>query len=348
MPDSSLKKTVLVVSAGLFLLACSLFSRSSSGEDTGEGSNTVLTSTATAAASEAGSDPGDGIDTAPTPETAFQPPVRFIPFNYRLEDAGNGWNAGTIQLAIENTSGSVLQAQSFDFSGGAEVETLEGPTYPIVFNEVVRLGEVIEIPGPLPPGFRFTSVIYRDTSSILKELSWRSAVAATPQRVVFNGYPWLTFDLPASPEDSAAPGFPSAAPLSEVVPLTELDGTALENSQGVSVQFTDICVIFPAHIRILVNLTNEDPFNEVGVTSLLNLTLPVSLFNATTGVFMYREPSVETPNSLTLGPGQEDFGYFELKGTAVKSDWHYEDDILVIWFPDGTYRMFSTTGCLIG
>ena len=76
--------------------------------------------------------PAVSEEETPIPEQTMSYPYTFTGYDYILQDAGDGWNQGSMRFAIENQSDHVLYLDTLNFqNGGIVLETLEGPTYPV-------------------------------------------------------------------------------------------------------------------------------------------------------------------------------------------------------------------------
>jgi hypothetical protein len=306
------------------------------------------------------------------------PMFTMIPYNYTLEDIGDGWNRGKILLAFENRTSTTLNINDpIKFPSGIIVETKEGVTYPASLDSlyisenyasayIAPFNNLLDF-SPfylIPPGFRFAS-IFDDANGFSLEygIVWKSAVAATPTRILFNDFPELSFELP---EQNINISFPYDYP-PEFSSLTSLKDTTIFDENSIKVTFTGKCgnavyYGYPGYENSNSNkffleflAQNQDLYNQHD----LEFYFPLSAFYTDTinpslqgwvwvspGWFS-SEPNGDETNRLLLGPGQSSVLYVKITKIFSRI---IDPPIVVLWgFGDIGYQVIDPEiHCIIG
>lgn len=263
----------------------------------------------------------------PTPKpTPVPPPLTLIVYNYELEDQGDGWSIGSLNLAIENTSASWFIPGESELVGSFgrdwllrgqfTVETAEGPTY-----SLENFGSHSLV--PIPPYYR-VNLDEGDGIGGFEgplALTFRAATAATPIRIVWQIADTVlgSIDLP-EPGSETTPEFPLDQVDLITQPPSSLNGLRLDLSENVSMTFTGRCA-FDIETRLSgpgshleVTIVNSDLYNEVDLYDLAEQSsLGMSLFDAETGSsrwldaywFIAGARTVDGDFVDELGPGQQ-------------------------------------------
>jgi hypothetical protein len=222
--------------------------------------------------------PQENAPPPPAP-TEDSPRLTIVLSNYTLVDAGDGWNEGTVDLALENkTQFTIINGNPSEFGDSslfAErqkiiIETVEGPTY----DGKLWWSDKNGFSGDsyIPAGFR-----YLNDGGGTMTLHWKSATAATPKRLTFPGHPEYDIDLPIQKGQVIA--FPFDTSPVPMKSFSTLKGTLLANDPaGIVATFTGRCgnaywydleysrFDDPTRSYLEVNVVNNDKFNEKTVT----------------------------------------------------------------------------------
>lgn len=297
----------------------------------------------------------------------LSPQLTIIPFNYALNDVGDGWNEGEVSLAFTNLTNQIIIPTKWEFPSGAIVETQEGVTYPATIirhgSYLVRETTDIELyddydgpSGPIPPGFRFGGIGHDARYYV----SWKSATAATPKRVSFPDHPELNFDLPS--QQRTKPSFPFDSPPVAVKSFSSLQNTKLTSDpSGIEATFTGRCgnvywyepashtgFEYPEMLFLEVTVLNNDKFNE----RTGQFSLPFTLFLRNGRIHHYDNAqysnvptdSSNEPGSITLGPGQRQTGYLVVLQFFLRLEENEEPPIVIFWSEDD-YDVYDAKEC---
>jgi hypothetical protein len=305
-----------------------------------------------------------------------------VPYNYSLKPAGDGWNQGEVWLAFENkTNDIILPTIQLNLPKGVVVETVEGPKYPATIVYKGNTGLPVNpmqlyLLGPMPPGFRASGFTYGG-SLLWYAITWKSATAATPKRIIFSDYPELSFGLP---ELGSKIKFPFDNPPRNVKSFADLKGVVWSrNEKGVEVIFTGRCgnlkfldpsqsPNWPNELYIEVQVQNHDAFNQ----QELAFNFPVSSFYYDSSIgsanglvvmdprpFVFGESdsggitppySLDQKVKISIGPGQSRrglirlyfFGYWAPLAPPIVVLWR-----LTINTEVNDYQIYDAKGCTI-
>ena len=266
-------------------------------------------------------------------------PLKLIPYNYTLEDEGNGWTRGSIEIMIENNSSQPFFEQDsqkpipspkdnyFISLGEVRLQTKEGQPYPIEINggsTPPRLA--LPLHGYIPGGFRLKVEQMGGSRINPWTITWRAATTTTPEKITFSDAPELNFDLPTVGQP--APSFPyDTAPPNHGSPLSELAGVQYSPPDyDMLLTFTGRCVTIDSgglgiNTFIEVEVSNQDQFNGINFLNASGSYLfrhPYFIIETNTG--RYRQPEFDMIKTETeglralheLGPGQVVTAFMEL------------------------------------
>ena len=304
--------------------------------------------------------------------------LTIIPINYTLEDQGDGWNVGTIELAFENQNAKTYYLEDAkNWFPGAGVnsftsasilpniilQTNEGPTYEVMlYSEGLGSGGRLT----LPPGLRYKA--YQDAYY----LTWKSATAATPKRIEFKDNPDLNFDIPANQGKTVS--FPYDNPPLPVLSFSTLQGVKLaDDPEGVVATFTGRCgnnLYFDpdgnknmnqGQVFLEVKAVNNDKYNEKTSSLIPYMYTTFSRTGDIRSGNIFIDKSFGSGygffDNITLGPGQEITGYFmvteyydwfKADGTSFDYDnWFYQSDspVIVLFFGFDNPQIYNFEGC---
>lgn len=282
-----------------------------------------------------------------TPSPTVPPPtatpigssLKLIPYNYTLEDEGNGWTKGSIEIAIENNSSQPYFEQDnqkpipspsdnyFISLGEATLQTIEGQPYPIEINGGTTPPRLsLPLHGYIPGGFRLKVEQMGGSRINPWTITWRAATTTTPEKITFSDAPELSFDLPAVGE--SAPNFPYDIPPSDhEFSLSELSGVQYSPPDyDMLLTFTGRCVNVNSggsdiNTFIEVEISNQDQFNGINFLNASGSYLfRHTYFIVETTSGRYRQPEFDMIKTATeglgalheLGPGQTVTAFWEL------------------------------------
>lgn len=286
--------------------------------------------------------------------TMISPRIELLGFDYTLQDKGDGWNEGSLRFAIESSSPFPLYLDSLDFTrGGAVLETLEGPTYPVSIRRADGMkGYFAIIEGPIPPGFAIRGVGGGiDAGQPDLVLTWRSAAAATPARIVFPDYPDLELEIPPVQNLGYSTPYSSVS----ISTISDAQGFKLiDNPQGLQVILNGNC--FPTEplmgtqtFILAATFKNNDMFQEVNIQNDLQ-AMQVSVLNKDTGNQSHqkftRSYDMSGDSLFRLGPGQSAEGLLAIEDQTRHG--FGANSIIVFWLPDGSFRIYDPSQCLPG
>ena len=283
-------------------------------------------------------------------EGAFttSPQVELKGFNYTLQDTGDGWSEGSLRFAIENGGYFPLYLDSLDFTRGkAVLETLEGPTYPVALRREDGIrGNAAVIAGPIPPRFAI-----RGGSGPDLILSWKSATAATPTRIVFPDYPWLELPIPTRQNL----GYTSSYSSITFPAIDHAQGLKLmDNPQGLEVTLNGNCRPIELSLRqdaiaLAVDFKNNDLFQGANIRDSFQAT-QISVLGKSSGRQSYRDSiygyDANGDSLYQIGPGQSVVGEVLVQGDIGRR--FDADSLIVFWLPDGSFKIFDLAECLAG
>lgn len=289
--------------------------------------------------------------------------VVLIPFNYTLQDLGDGWNQGQVSIAIENTTDTPIVIREIKL-GEVVIETKEGVTYTgeLSSSDYGNNLDTIDLyqDSIIPPHFRF-AVNSTVADGLSWYITWKSAIAATPTKITFSEQPQLDINIPSEQGSSISFPFDSAhSPRMDSISSLNQISLGIFND-NIKASFTGKCWDFLdlnpnprwnyTNVFFLEFVTNNtDQFNQQ--TTLVNN--PMSFFYED-GRFV--QQILETPifwdvdkgdipssweTEIALGPGQAKTGYMLATGYPATYS-SYLPPIFVIWDPDGSYTVFDAT-----
>ncbi len=298
------------------------------------------------------------VTATPFPTQTKKETLAIIPFNYQLKDAGDGWNEGSISIAFENRDDFIFYTEFAEASdviwnpyfseadGNPILETNEGIEYPVSL--ITSTGSINKI--KIPPGFRFA-----DTGRTT-QISWKSASAATPKRIVFKNNPELSFDIPSNQNEFI--NFPYDSPPVPIKSFSSLKDVYLVNdANGISAKFTGRCgnsFWFNPHeatnfengntMFLEITSINNNQFDDV--ESVYDYPYSYTIFGED-GLVEYQDHFGHTPyvsNSIELGPAQSATIYVPIANENEFVRFDPKSAIVVIFTAAG-YDVYEVGEC---
>ena len=290
-----------------------------------------------------------------------KPPFTLIPFNYVVEDVGDGWNEGWIALAVMNTSGQLLDPLQIPSLSAlaVSIETEEGQSYS---------GELVEVPGnvssldldgldvnesnilPVPPCLvywttrsDYTYSGYLETRNQISRywIRFRFAYAAHPTKVriqfspsgyVTNANPEFVIEL-----SSVTQNLPTYQP-NDIKPISALQQVLNRDIAKLNFRVDSTCVIRYGyngkegwHMYLPYYAANQDQFNQENAKVEFGYALwfPYGAWNAHWVTL-----------NLQLGPAQQVQDELEL--ASWESTAEPMPTYLILYEPIGTYGVYQT------
>ena len=308
-----------------------------------------------------------------------QIPFTITPYNYSLENIGDGWSQGVVLLAFENQTDDLLTIyahNSVEFPNGFTVETAEGVTYPAHLGGTYEWNNRYETDSEtinsldlslfwaVPSGFR-VSQFMKSYGPVVVGMNygiiWESATAATPTRIVSNDFPGLSFDLQNIPQDLQ---FPFDIPPTEIQTFSSLAGQTWTELGKIQITLTGRCGsagYFRGYsgtsgdpIFLEAETQNPDLFHQAEVV----FYLPTVAFyhdGYLDGFNSWAGGGITIPdnqgfwrenNSISLGPGQSEIGYIQI--TPEVQAGISSPPIVVLWdVVSEQYKIFDARECTI-
>jgi len=292
--------------------------------------------------------------------------ITLIPYNYQMNDVGGGWNSGRVNIAIANMTNEIIRFKYIIFSG-IIIETKEGQTYNAQIDMTSTVGweyagglsaltdNTLGYESLIIPGTQFSKLV-ASVPPLEYSISWRSATAATPIKVVFNDFPDLSFNLPN--EKGGELSFPFITTPISIQSVDALKGVKIQlDNEKIEANFTGMChkqesTSYSNLYLIEFSIKNEDAFQESTFTSL-GINSVMYLENG--GYGYYNDPiypeSRENIHRLSnnqgfiIGPGQNAITFIiggEIRGG--RDEYSGKVYSALIW-PDGSYSFYDLTSC---
>ncbi len=259
--------------------------------------------------------------------TGFSIPLSGL--NYRVQNTGDGWVEGQLDLVYENIGEEVLPPQCliFDeeraaangllsycpesprtFISEAYIETNEGVTYPAEISPaVLRVGD-LEGGSPIPVGVVFRNVRRPFASSYtLDTVTFRFAQAASPTELILvlsgeDGFQREDrIDLSNVPQALPEAQFAEERPISELLtaPIPG-DNEEVETTFDGGCSYQEVSIFFKNGYVIPYTFVNQNQYEDESV--ILNFSYAVYYPG---GMLQYSMPEIEDL-SWTIGPGQSE------------------------------------------
>jgi len=252
-----------------------------------------------------------------------------VPYNYRVSDAGNGWNDALIRLCFVNNLDHPIAMTNFTINN-ILIETLEGKeytgyilakeanygteygfndsNYKELFPTELRMATVKGF--MIPTGLQF---------SAFDEIAFKFATAATPSKVIImtDEYGSIEFDI-----NSISNKLPIVN-TANIKPYSELAKDYAQNSPNSNIDFifddsfsAEEDIMNYPHINLLYHAVNKDEFGDQSFSLDFQYCIYAqndevcSIFDRYQGDFT-RE-SEGTGNTVVVGPGQTINGKYDL------------------------------------
>jgi len=310
-------------------------------------------------------EPTNTTGQADTPEPIIDTPqavesISLVPFNYVLKDDGGGWNVGSIDIAIANTTDEIIWFKEVYLDWSPRdilVETVEGIPYGAELQwSRGGTGSIDKLYlynlSPIIPNTWFSSEgAGIDNKSF--GVVWRSASAATPTRIVFTRHPELSFDLPI--ERGTKISFPFISDPGSVQSIASLESVVLPMSNDkLDASFTGTCFtndieFGPKWYNVEFRIKNGDTFQEsAGVVLLESVSLDeegrFSYEEGTSAIFWENQAGVSTVNYpiISIGPDQSAIGALHL---ASSDDSYLGSVFVAVLWPDGGTTFYDVSSC---
>lgn len=290
----------------------------------------------------------------------ISPLFAIVPFNYIVEDVGDGWNEGWIALSFVNISEQLLDPLTLPSVSAQSitVETTEGKDYSGQLVEIPGNPSAIKIDGidvnesdvlPVPPGLihwttrdDYTYSGYRGTKFQIARywIRFRFAHAAhptrvrmqiSPQDIIQGAKPELVFDI------STISNNPPAYEPTVVKPISELSQIISFDKQGkIRFRMGKSCLVTYDqdkrgwHLYLPYSAVNQNQLDQETETIEFGYALwfPYGAWDAQWVKF-----------NLRLGPSQQVEGRFELESWEA-----YDEPLpqyLILYEPIGTYGTYK-------
>lgn len=289
------------------------------------------------------------------------PLFAIVPFNYIVEDVGDGWNEGWIALSFVNLSGRLLDPLTLPSVSAQSitVETMEGKDYSGQLVETPGNPSAIAIDGidinesdvlPVPPGLihwttrlDYTYSGYGGTKFQIARywIRFRFAYAAhptrvriqlSPQDIIQNAKPELVFDISTISKD------PPAYEPTVVKPISELQNIlSFDKQDKIRFQIGRSCLVTYDqdkrgwHLYLPYSAVNQNQLDQETETIEFGYALwfPYGAWDPEWAIL-----------HLELGPSQQVEDMLELES------WNAYDEplpqYLILYEPIGTYGTYQT------